>query len=130
MSIIGIWSEKNNLKHYEMATATMTRPNTADGFGGFFSTSTVVHDLGYIPLVRAYFDPLGDGTIYPSIGQYIATTGADSSSPLFTAGSVVAPFMFFASNITTTTVTFTVYGFSGSAATFDYYYRIYLDPTL
>lgn len=126
MSIVGIWSDKNNLKHYIQDTASMNRPNTADGFGNFFSTSTIVHNLGYRPLIRVYYDPLGTGTYYPLIGQYVSASGVGSNSPLVS----VAPFILFADTVTETSIGLVAWDTGSNAGTFDYYYRVYIDPTL
>lgn len=126
MAVVGIWSGKNYLKHALAAPATMSKPSSADGFGAFTSTSVIAHNLGYEPLVRGYYDPNSDSTIYPLIGQYLGGAGLTSESPLLT----VAPFAFFVDDVTTTTVTFRTYSSGSIAGTFTYYYRIYIDPTL
>jgi hypothetical protein len=127
MSVVGLWSGKNYLKHAFVGTETMNKPNTSDGGIGFFSTKVVVHNLGYVPLVKAFYDPDSSGALFPTIGQFSgATAGANWSSPL----RFVAPFMLFTDEITATQVTFRTYGEISLGGTFSFYYRIYVDPTL
>lgn len=121
MSIVGLWSGKNYLKHAVAQPGTMNRPGTADGAGAYFSTTSVSHNLGYVPLVRLAYDPDGDGTIYPAIGQ----KGASSVS------SPGVSFDCFVDDITATAVSIRAEHFgSALAGTFTYYIRIYVDPTL
>lgn len=127
MSVVGLWSGKNYLRHAIMTTDVMNKPNTSDGGIGFFSTKTISHNLGYRPLVRAYYDPNGNGGIFPMMEQFNgASAGASSESPLNT----VAPFYFFVDDISTTDVVFRTYGGSSLGGTFSFYYRVYRDPTL
>ncbi len=131
MSVIGIWSGKNVLKHAFMASDTMNKPNTTDGGLGFFSSKTIVHDLGYVPLVRAYYDPNANGSVFPSVGQFSGTLGGLSvDSPINARSPALVPFSFFIDEVTTTSVVFRTYHTSGLAGTFPFYYRIYIDPTL
>jgi hypothetical protein len=127
MSVIGLWSGKNYLKHAVMTPDAMGKPNTSDGGLGFFTTKIVLHNLGYRPLVRAYYDPNSNGSIFPMMEQFSGVTaGASSESPL----DAVVPFYFFVDDVATTSVTFRTYGGSSLSGTFPFYYRIYIDPTL
>lgn len=131
MSIVGIWSGKNVLKHAFIDSDTMNKPDTSDGGLGYFSTKTIVHDLGYRPLVRAYYDPDNDGTIYPTVGQFNgASGGLSSTSPLDSRAPPLVPFSFFVDDVTTTTVVFRTYDDSANVGTFTFYYRIYIDPEI
>ncbi len=129
MSVVGIWSGKNVLKHAFINSTTMNKPDTSDGGLGFFSTKTIVHDFGYKPLVRAYYDPNSDGSIFPTVGQFGGVSGGlTSDSPLDIRIIPVVPFSFFIDDVTTTTVVFRTYGGSSLGGTFPFYYRIYRDP--
>lgn len=133
MAVVGIWSGKNYLKHAVAGSDTMGKPDTSDGGLGFFSTKTVVHNLGYIPLVRAYYDPDNDGKIFPTIGQFSGSgVGLSTTSPFFgvPAFADVVPFCFFVDEVTTTTVVLRTYSTGSLSGTFPFYYRIYIDPTL
>lgn len=131
MSVVGLWSGKNYLKHAFVDTTTMSKPDTTDGGLGFFSLKTIVHNLGYRPLVRAYYDPNSDGSIFPMVGQFSgAGAGLSSDSPFDTRIPPIVPFSFFIDDVTTTTVVFRTYGTSSLSGTFSFYYRIYIDPTL
>src|SRR6185436_11946489 len=113
---------KNILKHAMSGSDTMSKPSTNDGFLGFFSTKTITHNLGYRPLVRIYYDPDSDGSIYPANGQgRVAST--TNQSPLQT----VVPFWLYVDDITTTTVVLRTYKTSSLGGTFTFYYRIYKD---
>lgn len=126
MSTVGLWSGKNYLKHAFATSTTMDKPSTSDGTN-FFSTKTITHNLGYRPLVRAYYDPSANGAILPMIGQK-DTVSYSPLSPFL--GSGVAPFWFFIDDITTTTVVFRTLHTSSLAGTFTFYYRIYIDPEI
>lgn len=128
---IGIWSGKNVLKHAFIEPDTMEKPNTTDGGLGFFSTKTITHNLGYKPLVRAYYDPDSNGSIFPTVGQFNgASGGLSSDSPFDVRVPSVVPFSFFVDDVTTTTVIFRTYGGSSLGGTFPFYYRIYRDPEI
>lgn len=122
---VGIWSGKNVLKHAFIDSDTMNKPDTNDGFLGYFSTKTITHNLGYRPLVRVYYDPNANGTLFPTNGQGRADT-AVKTPPL----SAVVPFCLYVDDITTTTITLRTYNFTQLAGTFTFYYRIYRDPTV
>lgn len=126
MSIVGIWSGKNVLKHALSGPTTMDKPNISDGGLGFYSTKTITHNLGYRPLVRAYYDPDSNGTLYPLIGQFAgASSGPSTTSPL---DLTVVPFWLFVQDVTTTTVEFRTYDTASNVGSFSFYYRIYRDP--
>jgi hypothetical protein len=94
----------------------MDKPATPSGFN-YVSSLTITHNLGYVPLVRAFYDPDSIGTIYPVNGQ----------SGTQTAGPTSLPFWFYIDDITSTQVIFKCEGFSLLSGTFPIYYRIYLD---
>jgi len=124
MSTVGIWSGKNVLKHALSDSDTMDKPNTSDGFLGYFSTKVITHNLGYVPLVRVSYDPDSDGSIFPANGQG-RVESTSNRSPLQT----VAPFWFYVDDVTTTTFTLRTYKTSQLSGTFPFYYRVYKDPS-
>lgn len=127
MSNIYFDSRRNYLKQAESGSGSANRPATLDAtFSEYYTEFTVTHNLGYRPLVRAWYDPDNNGTIFPSNGQkFIA------SSDLYFNGDV--DFMFYAVDITDTAVTFRAARESALGAltgTFTYYYKIYIDPSV
>lgn len=104
----------------------MAEPATLDAtFNEYYTETTVVHNLGYRPLVRAWYEPNGDGMIFPATGQKWLY-----SSTFYLGGDV--PFLFYATEITDTLVTFraSIATLDGGpfAGTFNYHYKIYIDP--
>lgn len=66
---------KNYLKRDASTGSTViSAPATATGYGSFFTSHTVNHNLGYIPIVRVYYEPIDNGEIYPACGSRIAGT--------------------------------------------------------
>lgn len=124
MSTVGLWSGKNVLKHAYMDSGTMNKPSTSDGGLGFFSTATIDHNLGYRPLVKIHYDPDSNGKIFPTNGQ--GRVQISNNSPL----SAIVPFWLYVDDITTTNITLRTYSSGSLGGTFNYYYRIYIDPTL
>lgn len=126
MSNIQFDSAKNYLKQYLQDSIAIDKPATADpNWDVYYSTVTLTHDLGYKPLVRAWYDYENNGTYFPMHGQ-----AGDAYSALYFFHTPVTCFIY---EITDTTVTFrteiaTVDGgpLSGS---FPIYYKVYLDPT-
>lgn len=119
-------SRKNYLKVFMKDGPTIDRPATLDGtFNEYYTTYTVDHDLGYRPLVRAWYDPDGSGMKFPMNGQKFF-----AASEFYFQQDV--EFMFYVDDITTTSVTFRAARESGDGAltgTFQFWYKIYLDPT-
>jgi hypothetical protein len=124
MSVVGLWSGKNYLKYAVSNPDTMSKPGTTDGLLGYFSTKTILHNLGYRPLVRVHYDPNSNGGIFPANGQGRQDT--TNTSPL----ASVVPFWLYVDDVDTTTITLRTYSSSPLAGTFTFYYRIYIDPTL
>lgn len=127
MSNTNFDSRKNYLKQFLTASGVANRPATLDStFGEYYTEFTVDHDLEYIPLVRSWYDPEMNGTIFPANGQK-----SIAASDLYFNFDV--EFMFYAVDITTTQVTFRASREQGDGALtgeFIYYYKIYLDPSL
>jgi len=119
-------SRKNYLKQILSGWQTMDKPNLTDALmAKRFSEYTVTHNLGYRPIVRAWYDPNGTGQRFPLNGQRTA----DISQFYL----VIVPFQFYARDITTTSVTFRAdnYTVDGSfTGTFRFFYSIYADPSL
>lgn len=122
MSGIAFDSRKNYLKIADpegVKKIVTPKPSTAD-FLTFFSTVTINHNLGYRPMVRAWFSPGNNDTWYPMDGEY------DS----FTDIMGVAGMNLYVQEITTTTVTFRAQALSSMAGqNYTLAYKIYLDPT-
>lgn len=119
-------SRNNYLKIFMQGSGTLARPATLDaGNAEYYSEVTITHNLGYIPLVRAWYEPAGDGMKYAMNGQKRI-----AASEIYIQDDV--EFMFYADSITDTTVTFRAARESGDGAltdTFTYWYKIYIDPS-
>lgn len=120
-------SEKNYLKASTSDTQVipMNKPNTFESSAFIYSsTLPVSHNLGYIPLIRAWYSPSNNTYRYPTVGFY---DGNGTLSDLCLNG--IVPFDCGVYDITTTTVTFKAISSSSFSGTFNLYYKIYLDPT-
>lgn len=124
-------SRKNYLKQFMQGEVVIDKPATNDGtFFEYYTEHTINHNLGYVPLVRAWYDPENDGIKYPASGQ----KGVQISLwyTYFTA-ILQTDFIFCINEVTDTTVTFRALRNVGDGAmtgTFSFWYKIYLDPSL
>lgn len=68
-------SDKNVLKrHSSSGSTSMSAPSTNVTYA-FQSSTTVNHNLGYIPQVRVYFEnSASDGKVYPAGGRRVANS--------------------------------------------------------
>lgn len=52
-------------RHSSSGSSTMLGPSTSRYFGSYFTTDfEVLHNLGYTPLIRAYYEPYRDGRLF------------------------------------------------------------------
>lgn len=65
------WSGKNYLKRDPSSgSASIAAPVTSQFGGTVYTTQfSVNHNLGYPPLFRVYYEPFGDGVIWPAFGS-------------------------------------------------------------
>lgn len=111
-------TNKNLLKRdTSSGTATIDAPATASGYGTFVTSYTVNHNLGYIPLVRAYYEPVDNGEIYPVSGYRIGGTN------IGIAVNGVIAFM----EISTTQLTIRLESNTSKTGTREIYWVIYKD---
>lgn len=69
-------SKKNYLKrHTSSGQASVTGPGVLAAWFNYYSTYTVAHNLGYVPMVRVYYEPYKDGKIYPATGRRLSGLG-------------------------------------------------------
>lgn len=62
--------DKNYLKRSPLSGhTTITGPNVATGWATFESSQTITHGLGYVPLVRVYYDPFNNGKLFTPVGD-------------------------------------------------------------
>ena len=115
--MITLTSQKNYMKHFAFESASMAKPATLNADFNYESSFVVTHNLGYIPLVRAYYDQNASGVILPCTGQ----------QGVQTAFGPTVNFWFWVDNITTTTVTFKCEDFFSHSGVFTFYYKIYYD---
>lgn len=131
MSLANFDSRKNYLKQYDAQWVRMDKPNLTDSYlSKYYSTYTVTHNLGYLPLVRAWYDPDNSGSRFPLNGQQYADVSNFYSVPGL---GNFADFQFFVSEITETTVTFRAERYTADgtlSGTFPFFYKIYADPSL
>lgn len=116
---ISITSNKNYLKRDTSSGSTdMSAPATLQAWGGHMSTFVVAHNLGYIPLVRVYFDSANNGKIYPACGSrvsYVATG-------LSTGNDIICTY-----EVDETSLTIFLDAFSSQTGTRPVYWVIYRD---
>lgn len=64
-------SLRNTMKRSDMSgTGTMVAPATSAYSGDLYVTNkTIPHDLGFVPQFRYYYEPFGDGIIYPDLAD-------------------------------------------------------------
>lgn len=52
-------------RHSSSGSDTMLGPNTSRFFGNYYTRDyEVTHNLGYVPLYRAYYEPFRDGKVF------------------------------------------------------------------
>lgn len=70
-------SSKNYLKrHPKSGSATISAPTTLNGATSMYENILKVpHDLGYIPMVRVYYEPFTNGRVYPATGSRLSGAG-------------------------------------------------------
>lgn len=110
-------SKKNYLKHSVSEEDIIDKPVTLNANFNYEGSKTITHDLGYIPLVRAWYDPNDNGTIHPMNGQ----------SGVRTDGFGLTDFWFYIDEITETTITFKTESVDQLSGTCPFWYKIYLD---
>lgn len=74
-------SRKNIMKRDSISGMEILPAPTALSYSGYIYTTDIVipHNLGYVPLFRYYYEPFGDGIIYP---QLVSRLGQFSNNPL------------------------------------------------
>lgn len=116
-------SRRNYLKQLLSGWVEMARPATTSG-SKYYTDYTVTHNLGYRPLVRAWYDPTGGGMRVPMNGAWFADISQFYPS--------VVDFQFYVYEITTTTVTFRADSYTADGAlsgNFRFFYKLYADPS-
>jgi hypothetical protein len=128
MNPIFFTSQRNYMKRDPSSGSTpLAGPSTPAYSGYLYETNyTVTHNLGFIPLVRTYYEPFGDGVIWPGYMGTRLTT--DVPNPRNTSangpGMIAWP--------TTTTLQIQLFYFNNSLAGNSYpvYWVIYKDYQL
>lgn len=111
-------SNKNYLKLRDVKAEIMSKPNVLNPVTfNYEGTFTVFHNLGYIPLVRAWYNYNNTDVIMPTNGQAGVRTGFGPT----------VDYWFYIDDITTSSVTFKSEDFSSRSGTFTFYYKIYYD---
>lgn len=68
-----VTSDKNYMKrHPASGYGTMKGPDTAQLFSYYTRLLTIPHNLGYVPMVRVFYEPFRDDVLYEAVhdGQY------------------------------------------------------------
>lgn len=70
-------SQKNYLKrHPSSDSAQLAAPATLNALTFLYETIlTVPHNLGYIPMVRVYYEPFTNGAVWPATGSRVSEAG-------------------------------------------------------
>jgi len=115
-------SARNALKRATSGTLSMAAPVTSAYSGTLYVTNTIIpHGLGYTPLYRYYYEPFGDGIIWPCLTDRLA---GEASKPTNTA--IKGPgFIAWADN---TNIYLQLFHYTNSlTGTFPVYYVTYRD---
>jgi hypothetical protein len=103
-------------------STSLAAPSTYVGSLLLYVTNyTLTHNLGSIPVFRAYYEPFGDGVVWPPMGTRSAGETINPRNTLVTGpGLFVYP--------TTTTIQFQLYYSANTlTGTFPLYYIVYKD---
>jgi hypothetical protein len=119
-------SNRNYMKRdASSGSSTMAAPTTS-AYGGYIyiTNKTITHNLGFIPVLRAYYEPFGDGVIWPAMGQRLSQSVVNPLNTAVTGpGLICWP--------TTTTLTLQLfYGTNHLTGPFPVYWVIYKDYQL
>lgn len=70
-------SQKNYLKRQPITgSADFLAPTSVGSWLNYVSTNTINHGLGYVPMVRVYYEPdASNGKVYPATGRRLAGLG-------------------------------------------------------
>lgn len=117
-------SQKNSMKRAISGTLNMAAPTTSAYVLLYVTNATIPHNLGYVPAFRYYYEPFGDGVIWPPLSgrpdgnaQKPTNTSIQGPGIIGWADSTNLYLQLFASSNT----------FTG---TFPVYYVVYKDYTL
>lgn len=119
MTEISLYGVKNVLKKDDSSgSQSVAAPSSLSAWGNYVTTTVVAHNLGYIPLVRVYFESSAtDGKVYPAGGRRLAGTYLG-----LPANSVFCLF-----EVSTTNVTIYLESFTTKTGSRTIYYNIYKD---
>lgn len=69
MSTVLYDSRRNTMKRHEISGTDYMSAPSVSAYSGYLYTSTIAipHNLGYIPQFRYYYEPFGDGIIWPPL---------------------------------------------------------------
>lgn len=112
-------SEKNYLKRQPITgSSAMSAPSTIAAWFNYTSSLTISHGLGYVPMVRVYYEPdASNGKVYPATGRRLAGFG-----PGLTYGDVMCLW-----EVDSTNLTIYLESVSSKTGTRNVYWVIYLD---
>lgn len=123
MNPIFFTSARNYMKRDPSSSSTnLAKPSTSAYSGYIYTTNyTVTHNLGFIPMFRVYYEPFGDGVIWPAMGNRLTQGAINPLIPANTGPGLIAwP--------TTTTLNLQLfYGTNTLTGPFPVYWVIYQD---
>lgn len=126
MNPIFFTSERNYMKRDPSSGSTSLGPPKTSAYSGYLYTTsyTVTHNLGYTPLFRAYYEPFGDGIIWPPMGTRIGQSVVNPNNTSQTGpGMIVYP-------NTAQIIIEIFYGSNTLTADYPVYWVIYQDYTI
>lgn len=123
MSTIFFTAKRNYMKRDASSiSANLDAPVTSAYSGSLYVTNyTVTHNLGFVPVFRIYYEPFGDGVIWPAMGTRLSQNAINPRSPGSTGPGLIA-------SPTTTTLNLQLfYGTNALTGTYPVYWVIYKD---
>lgn len=69
MSTVFLNTIKNTMKRHPLSGTDNLSPPRTSAYGMYVTNYTVPHDLGYVPVFRYYYEPFGDGIIWPPLAD-------------------------------------------------------------
>lgn len=128
MSTVYFDSRKNYLTRDNSSGSTNMSGPSVSAYSGYIFTSNLVinHNLGYVPLFRVYYEPFGDGTVFPGI----TLRRSQRAFNLLPTGTSDGPGMIYWADKNTVTIQLFYTDASLVNKTFPVYYVIYKDIAL
>lgn len=118
--MLNFTTNKNYMKRFMSGTEVIAAPSVVQPWFNYMNSTTIVHGLGYIPVVRIYYEPFNDGRIFPASGSRVSASGIG-----IPFNDIVCLF-----EVTDNVVTVYLESASSETGTRPIYYVIYLDKAV